>query len=152
MKLAEALILRADYQRKIEQIKNRLINNAKVQEGEEPSEEPEILLRELDEVIENLTDLIKRINKTNSKTKFNEEMTLADALAGREKLWEKRLILSNLAEVAAVKHDRFSRSEVKYFSTIDIKETQKEVDRLSKEFRILDTKIQGLNWTVDLIS
>ncbi|RXM58575.1 DIP1984 family protein [Clostridium tetani] len=152
MKLAEALILRSDYQRKIEQIKNRLINNAKVQEGEEPSEEPEILLKELDEVIENLTDLIKRINKTNSKTKFNEEMTLADALAEREKLWDKRLILSNLAEVAAVKHDRFSRSEVKYFSTIDIKETQKEVDRLSKEFRTLDTKIQGLNWTVDLIS
>lgn len=151
MKLAEALILRADYQKKIEQLKNRLINNAKVQEGEEPSEEPEVLLKELDEIIKNLTDLIKRINKTNSQIEFNEKMTLADALSEREKIWEKRIILSNLAEVASVKHDRFSRSEVKYFSTIDIKETQKEVDRLSKEFRIIDTKIQGLNWTVDLI-
>lgn len=37
-----------------------------------------------------------------------------------------------MAEVATVKHDRFSRSEVKYFSIIDIKETQKEVERLSK--------------------
>lgn len=151
MKLAEALILRADYQRKIEQLKNRLINNAKVQEGEEPSEDPEALLKELDEIIKKLTDLIKRINKTNSQIDFNEKMTLADALSEREKIWEKRIILSNLTEVASVKHDRFSRSEVKYFSTIDIKETQKEVDRLSKEFRILDTKIQGLNWTVDLI-
>lgn len=151
MKLAEALILRADYQRKVEQIKNRLINNAKVQEGEEPSEDPEVLLKELNEVMENLTELIKSINKTNSQTKFGDEMTLADALTEREKLWKKRLILNDLAEVAIVKHDRFSRSEVKYFSTIDIKETQKEIERLSKEFRKIDTKIQGLNWTVDLM-
>ena len=27
----------------------------------------------------------------------------------------------------------------------------KEADKLSKEFRELDTKIQGMNWTVDLI-
>lgn len=151
MKLAEALILRADYQRKVEQIKNRLINNAKVQEGEEPSEDPEVLLKELNEAMENLTQLIKSINKTNSQTKFGDKMTLADALTEREKLWKKRLILNDLAEVATVKHDRFSRSEVKYFSTIDIKETQKEIERLSKEFRKIDTKIQGLNWTVDLM-
>ena len=33
MKLAEALILRSDYQKRIEQIKKRLVNSAKVQEG-----------------------------------------------------------------------------------------------------------------------
>lgn len=82
--------------------------------------------------MENLTELIKSINKTNSQTKFGDEMTLADALTERGKLWKKRLILNDLAEVATVKHDRFSRSEVKYLSIIDIKETQKEVERLSK--------------------
>ena len=43
MKLAEALQERADLNRKIEQLNNRLSNNALVQEGEEPAENPEKL-------------------------------------------------------------------------------------------------------------
>jgi len=34
MKLAEALILRADCQKRFEQLKARLLSNAKVQEGD----------------------------------------------------------------------------------------------------------------------
>jgi hypothetical protein len=48
MKLAEALILKADCQKKIEQLRIRLINNAKVQEEETPSEISEELLNELE--------------------------------------------------------------------------------------------------------
>ena len=44
MKIAEALILRADIQKRIAQLKVRLNNNAKVQENEEPTEDPEFLL------------------------------------------------------------------------------------------------------------
>ena len=51
MKLAEALSLRADLQKRLAQLKVRLVNNAKVQEGELPSEAPEDLLTELDEGI-----------------------------------------------------------------------------------------------------
>ena len=40
MKLAEALILRADIQKWIEQVRNRLYNNVLAQEGELPSEDP----------------------------------------------------------------------------------------------------------------
>lgn len=36
VKLAEALILRADYQKRIAQIQPRLIRSTRVQEGEEP--------------------------------------------------------------------------------------------------------------------
>jgi hypothetical protein len=46
MKLAEALILRADYQKRIEQLKAILIRNAKIQEGDAPAEKPEELLKE----------------------------------------------------------------------------------------------------------
>lgn len=38
MKLAEALQERADLNRKIQQLQSRLMNNATVQEGEEPPE------------------------------------------------------------------------------------------------------------------
>jgi len=48
MKLAEALNLRADLQRRVEQLRMRLAQNAKVQEGEEPLEDPKGLLAELD--------------------------------------------------------------------------------------------------------
>ena len=48
MKLAEALQERADINRNIEQLKNRLNNNALVQEGEKTAEEPEKLKQELD--------------------------------------------------------------------------------------------------------
>ena len=48
MKLAEALLLRADLQKRIEQIESRLLRNAKVQEGETPAEDPQALLARRD--------------------------------------------------------------------------------------------------------
>lgn len=150
MKLAEALILRADAQKRIEQIKHRLINNAKVQEGEEPSENPQELLNELDRLLNELTNLVKNINKTNSSTVFEEGKLLTDALAERDTLIMKRNALASLVSAASVKQDRYSRSEVKFLSTVDVAKVQKEVDNLSKEYRELDSKIQQKNWIVDL--
>ena len=48
MKLAEALQERADINIKLKQLERRMQNNALVQEGEAPSEDPEALRRELD--------------------------------------------------------------------------------------------------------
>ena len=39
----------------------------------------------------------------------------------------------------------------KIFSTINVKEKQKELDKMSKEYREIDTLLQGLNWTTDLV-
>lgn len=151
MKLAEALIARADSQKRIEQLKKRIGFNVKMQEGEKPAEDPNAMLAELDGIMIVLTGLIKRINKTNCSVQFDETRTLADVLAERDQLWDKRLILSKVAEEASIRNDRYSRSEVKFISTVDVAAIQKQVDQLSKEFRELDTKIQGLNWTIDLI-
>lgn len=151
MKLAEALIFRADLQRRIEQVRNRLYNNVLVQEGEEPSEDPKILLREFESLQKELTDIIKAINKTNNNTSFNDNLMLSDALVERDSLISRRRTLTGAAERASEKQDRYSRSEIKYVSTIDVKKLQKESDRLSKEYRELDTKIQGLNWNIDLL-
>ena len=68
MKLAEALILRADCEKRIAQLKSRLLVNAKVQEGDKPAEIPQELIGELEHVARELLDLIKSINKTNSAT------------------------------------------------------------------------------------
>lgn len=151
LKLAEALLLRADLQKRIEQIKSRLKNNIMVQEGEAPSEEPEDLLKEFLNNQKELATIIKRINKTNNTTLYNEEWTLSDALVERDILIDKRSVLASSVERASFRLDRYSKTEIKYVSTINVKEIQKEVDKLSKQYRELDTKIQGLNWSTDLI-
>ena len=48
MKLAEALSIRKDLQKRIQQLGQRIQNNVKVQEGDEPSEHPTELMKELD--------------------------------------------------------------------------------------------------------
>lgn len=151
MKLAEALIARADYQKRNEQLKKRISLNLAIQEGELPAEDPNAMLVELDSNMKEMTTLIQRINKTNCSVQFDDTRTLADALVERDQKWDKRLTLAKIAEEGTFRNDRYSRSEIKMVSTVNISAIQKEVDQLSKEFRELDTKIQGLNWTIDLI-
>ncbi|QFT89641.1 hypothetical protein FIU87_13350 [Bacillus sp. THAF10] len=152
MKLAEALILRADYQKRVEQLKNRLLQNVRIQEGDEPNEDPKLLLKELTELLEKLRLLIQQINKTNLKTKFDKTESLSDALASRDLIGQERKIYSELLEQATMKLDRYSRAEIKFITTISVKEMQKRVDELSQKYRLYDVKIQELNWRTDLLS
>jgi hypothetical protein len=151
MKLAEALILRADCQKRMEQLRARLIRSAKIQEGEEPPENPQALMSEVDAGVQELEDLIKKINKTNSLTTLEDGVTLSDALAKRDALALKRGIYNSIVDATAVRQDRYSRSEVKFFSTIDVSELQTQIDRMSRQYRELDTKIQQANWNTELI-
>lgn len=150
MKLAEALNLRADLQKRIASLKERLIKNAKVQEGDTPSENPEVLLTELYDNISELEHIIKVINKTNSSTYIDNE-SISDLIAKRDALGLKLSVLRSFVSESADKIDRYSNKEIKILSTVNIAQKQKEVDNLSKEYRLIDTKLQGLNWTTDII-
>ena len=68
MKLAEALSIRKDLQKRVEQIKARLLNSVKTQEGDEPAEQPAELFTELDDSLARLETLVFYINKTNMET------------------------------------------------------------------------------------
>ena len=151
MKLAEALILRADCQKRFAQLKSRLLANAKVQEGDQAAEDPKELSAELERVAAQLADLVKRINKTNSTTPFAAEGTISDALADRDVLALRRAVYGDLAQTAAFTQDRYTRSEVKYVRTIDVVEIQKRADELAKNYRELDARIQEFNWLTELI-
>ena len=151
MKLAEALILRADLKTRASQLRQRLRDNAQVQEGESPAQDPQELLREFEEVAAQTLVLIQQINKTNVVTAFDDEQTLADALARRDVLKLRLSTIRELVEAASVKATRYGQAEIKSFPTIDVRATQKQSDELSKQLRELDTKIQGLNWTADLV-
>jgi hypothetical protein len=54
MKLAEALILRADCQKRFAQLKARLLVNAKVQEGDQAAEDPKEISAQLEAVADQL--------------------------------------------------------------------------------------------------
>ena len=64
MKLAEALSLRKDLEKRISGLKERLENVVRVQEGDEPAENPTELLTELDRCLEQMEKLIYKINVT----------------------------------------------------------------------------------------
>ena len=51
MKLAEALSIRADLQRRISQLKSRLKDSSKIQEGDTPAEDVNDLYKELDDCL-----------------------------------------------------------------------------------------------------
>jgi hypothetical protein len=150
MKLAEALIQRADAQKRLEQLRQRLNRSAKVQEEEQPPENPQELLAELDRVITEITRLIQQINRTNASTQYDENRTLTDILAERDMLMLRRNVLVTTIN-AATTQPRYGRMEIKEFPTINIADVQKQVDDLSRQYRELDTAVQQLNWTIDLI-
>lgn len=151
MKLAEALVLRADRQRKVSELNNRLERIALVQEGEKPAENPASLLEELEDTLKDLTGLIKSINKTNASTQFDDSRTITDALADRDGMMLHRGVLAAFLGKAALQINRYSRSEVKFQSSVKVADIQKQIDGLSKGIRDLDTAIQANNWTVELL-
>jgi hypothetical protein len=150
MKVAEALILRADHQRRLQQLKQRLLRNAKVQEGDDPAEDPRGLIAELERVAADLERLIQRINRTNAATALAGAGTVSDALARRDVLALRHGAYRDLAQAASVEQARYSRSEVKFRSTVDVAAIQRRADDLAREHRELDATIQASNWATEL--
>ena len=150
MKLAEALIIRADLQKRIAQLSERLKDSARVQEGDEPAESVEILREELEGVLSQVEDLIYRINVTNMQTVLEGE-TLTRMMAQKDVLAMRLNVLRSLIEHVTGGEARYGRNEIKFVRTVDVAELRRTVDAYSKQLRELDTKIQGLNWTTDLV-
>jgi len=150
MKLAEALQERADLNRRIQQLRQRLVDNAIVQEKEKPAEDPKELLKELDGCLDSLETLMTRINLTNCQTMV-EGKTLTACIARRDALSLKINSYRDLASAASQTGRRATRTEIKLLSTVDVQTLQKQVDALSRELRLLDNQIQSTNWTTELL-
>jgi len=150
MKLAEALNLRADLQKRVAQLRERISNNMKVQEGDKPAEEPSALFAELGDVLLQLEDFIVRINKTNQETVWAGR-TITEMIAEKDVLTMHLSAMRSALEAAHVRNDRYTRNEIKFVRTINVAELQQRVDALSKKLRELDTKLQQANWMTDLL-
>ncbi len=151
MKLAEGLVLRADTKKRIEQLRERLKSSALVQDGEEPPENPQELFVELKRLLEQMTALIQRINRTNLQVTLPDGTTLTDALAEHDTLSLHFSVLEATATAATPKFDRMNRSEIKKVATVKVADLRRQMDDIARQRRELDTLIQSTNWTTDLL-
>ncbi len=149
MKLAEALQERADLNRRIAELRSRLTDNALVQEGERPAEDPAGLMAELDRCADELEHCIAKINLANCRTTV-EGRTLTELLARRDCLTLQIGAYRDLVSSASQTARRARGTEIKVLSTVNVAELQKKVDAMSRELRTLDNTIQQANWTTEL--
>lgn len=155
MKLAEALALRADAARRVEQLRVRIVANARFQEGEEPAEDARALLDEAGLALDELEGLIRRINRTNAATSIGPDGTITDALARRDVLRARHSVVTAAADAAAGKTQpgmgRQLRSELKMLAALPVAQLRAQADDLARQLRELDVRIQQSNWEHDLM-
>ena len=150
MKLAEALQERADLNRKIEQLRQRIENNVLVQEGEKSQEDPQALIKELDAAIERLEKLMADINLTNCRTMAGGK-TLTELIARKDALSVKLSAYRDIAYEANQNTRRARNTEIKIKSQVKVSSLQKAADDIAAEIRKLDNTLQETNWTTELI-
>lgn len=150
MKLAEALSIRKDLQKRIQQLEQRIKSNVKVQEGDEPLEDPNELMKELHSCLIQLEELIARINLTNIKTKNAEGLSITQLIAKKDTLTTRIGILRNIYSEATNIVNRYSSSELRIECVIDAKQLSKQIDDYSARLRKLDIEIQSLNFLTEL--
>lgn len=151
MRLAEALALRADLQKSIDSLRERITMSARYQEGETPAEDASALLAEAGEKLDRLEHLIAAINATNSVIRLADGTTMTAALAQRDVLRLRHGLLSQAAQAGAGGFGhRQMRSELRQLTAVDVPAIRAEADALAQRIRALDGRIQEANWTQDL--
>jgi hypothetical protein len=150
MKLAEALLLRSDLQKKLASLRERIVANAVVQEGDKPHEAPDALMKEAFGVLGELEDLVSRINKTNLDTKLPDGRTLTDAIARRDTLVGQHALLVAAIGGCRKEPDRYGVREIKWVATLEVAKLQKQADDLAKNIRELNGLVQQANWGAEL--
>lgn len=150
VKLAEALMERKALQDKVTALVSRLKNSVAVQEGDEPAERFDDLVAELETTLEALEALVVQINYTNAQVTLPSGETLMEALARRERLRTLVDALTDAYRELVTPKPRFGRHEIRTVRCVDPVPLRKYIDRVAREYRLLDAQIQAANWEHDL--
>ena len=150
MKLAEALLLRSDLQKKLASLRERIGMNSVVQDGEQPHEDPQKLITESFGVMQQLEQIVFGINQANLEHSLRDGRTITAAISRRDTLIAQHSLLQHAISNSHKEPDRYSRSEIKWKATLDIAKLQKQSDDLAKKIRELNSAIQETNWKVEI--
>lgn len=157
MKLAEALALRGDAQKRLAQLQTRAVTAARYQEGEPPPESAMELLAQAREVADEIERLIRQINRTNAATGLEPGVTITDAISRRDALALRRKLVTAIADAASghqqrdLSWARQLRSELRQLTDVPVAELRREADDLARQYRELDVRIQEANWATELL-
>jgi hypothetical protein len=156
VKLGEGLAVRADAARRVQQLQTRIVASARFQEGEEPAEDAGSLLVEAERALDELEQMIRRINRTNAAATIGSQGTITDALARRDVLRLRHALVTAAADAAAGKDRqgyqvRQLRSELKMLTALPVASLRAEADAVARELRELDVRLQQANWEVELL-
>lgn len=151
MKLTEALMERKDLKTRMEALKKRLYANARVEDGTAPAEPPGTLLAELLDTVTAFEELVARIDRTNALAHFDDGEPLVRALIRKDMHRYRHLVLTNLADHAVAAPTRYSARELRTVPAVDVAELRRTADRTAREARLLDARIQRLNWATTLL-
>lgn len=151
MKLAEALLLRSDQQKKLASLKQRINANVLVQDGDEPSENPNELLKQVFALTQESQKLVYAIHQTNALTKLSDGRSLLALLTLRDELVECHKVLTAAISSSSREPDRYSTREIKWHKVIPVSSLQKQADDISVKLRDLNVLIQASNWKIDLL-
>lgn len=146
LKLAEALLLRADMQTKLIRLQERIKANAVVQKGDKPQENPEQLLREAVGVLADLQTLVTRVNETNLRAKLADGRSLMAVIAERERLKKHHALLLAADDAIRRTPERHGVREIKWVPQFDSAKLQRQAEGLAVKIRELNAKIQETNW------
>ncbi|MCU4414704.1 DIP1984 family protein [Acinetobacter sp. WU_MDCI_Axc73] len=150
MKLAEALLLRSDLQKKLLSLQQRIHKNVVVQDGDTPSEDPEQLIDQAVMVNKQLFQLIQKIHQTNAQAQANNGKALLDILNQRDQLTAEHRIIQQAIDNTQKDTDRYSVREIKWIKAVSVSKLQKQADEISQSLRLINLEIQASNWQVDL--
>ena len=150
MKLAEALLLRADLQKRFSSLRERVIQNTVVQEGETPSEDPKGLLAEVAKTAAKLEELISAVNTANCEMTTSSGRSIAAALVERDVLILRHGVVQAAASSVVKPPERYGNKEIRWVKTVDPAVLQKEADELAQSIRRVNAEIQSSNWAVDI--
>lgn len=150
MKLAEALLLRADVQKKLASLQARAQKYTVVQEGEKPAEDPNELLRQVAGVADELRRLVLAINTANLQNTIASGESITAALARRDSLTLHHRVLVGVVESCAKPVERHSAKEIRWITTVDVPALQRQTDDMAKQIRELNAAIQEAGWRVEL--
>ena len=150
MKLAEALMLRADIQKDLAWCKTQMVKGALVQEGERPGEDPNELVQRVEDRSAQLEALITRINEVNLVSRDGAGRSLTQLMARRDMLRLKHGIYSDAHSEATDRQSRYGASEIKWKASFGAVEMRKRIEAIAAELRSLNVTIQQMNWSVEI--
>ena len=150
MKLAEALLIRADQRKKMLSLRERIAQNAMAQEGDSPREDIAKLIAECFAVIAEQQALVLKIDVANAAAKLPDGRPLAAVLGQRDVLMQQHSVLKSAVDATHKEEDRYSPREIMWVPQIDVAATQKQMQDYSRKIRELNVQIQETNWRVEL--